>query len=325
VSAVYLHNEAVVERKPAHEWCVYLRVGLLFLRFIHSERQTRLFVGHLSAEGAGHRQEALQRHDDRGSSPAPYASHWTGCGLGFGRVLCATDEVSVTEDRRALSSFRLYRGPSIFFIVYSTADRVSFDEVVSFWLWVVARTLSYLPNVALIGIHSDRSRQVSKADGAKLAKQCGIPFFEVDSRTGKPDDMEKAVASAVRIGRKWRLFFYGQSEEQWPAPFRVNHRMHEYYPTREDFVIWERSREMSRPLPLPHELDKARLSISGALPPSPTDSGFSGESSVFDSMPSSPSSTFSKDSGFSEGSFWDKQSVIPSAASVKSKALCIIM
>lgn len=140
---------------------------------------------------------------------------------------------------------------------------------------------------------------------------------------GKADDTDKAVASAVRTGRKWRPFSYGQTEEQWPAPF-VNHRIHEYHPTRADYAIWERPREVPLPLPLPHELDRARLGIMNSLPPSPTDSGFS-EGSVFDNIPLTPSTAFSKDSGFSEGSFWDKHPIAPNGASAKSKAACIIM
>jgi hypothetical protein len=169
-----------------------------------------------------------------------------------------------------------------------------------------------MPTIALLGIHSDRPRQVSRKDGERLAKLCHVPFFEAS----RAADVDAAVAGAVRLARKWRPAPHA-GEAQWPAPFRVGHRMHEYYPTYDDYAIWERSpRAAPRPLPLPVELDNARL-----VPVVSTVTERSGvyDSAIWDTMPDSPSSIRSKDSGFSEETYWDRSSTTSSAASTKSK------
>lgn len=77
-----------------------------------------------------------------------------------------------------------YRGADACFIVYSITDRSSFNEVLS-WLQTCKNMNNKKMVIILIGNKNDNTnnRQVSYAEGQKLADENSLVFFETSAKT----------------------------------------------------------------------------------------------------------------------------------------------
>ncbi|KAF8155228.1 ras protein [Mycena galopus ATCC 62051] len=107
-----------------------------------------------------------------------------------------------TQEEYALVLDQLMREGQGFILVYSIASRSSFDRLESL-LESVKRVKGDDPILILVGNKCDQPedrREVSKEEGASLARQFGCEFIETSAKTKQ--NVERMVMSLVRALRQ---------------------------------------------------------------------------------------------------------------------------
>ncbi|KAJ6560117.1 ras protein [Mycena capillaripes] len=115
--------------------------------------------------------------------------------------MCIVDVIDTTgqEDHPILRP-QWVRECQGFILVYSIAARKSFDRVEALHK-VVIRVRGADPIVTLVGNKSDiAEREVSKEEGAALARKLGCEFMETSAKTAQ--NVERAFTSVVRALRQ---------------------------------------------------------------------------------------------------------------------------
>jgi len=90
-----------------------------------------------------------------------------------------------------------------FMLVYSIISKTSFVEVANTYDRLL-RSKDFVPPVVLIGNKSDLAniREVSPAEGAKLAAKWGCPFFETSAKTSRNEDVFAELVRVTNSKRK---------------------------------------------------------------------------------------------------------------------------
>eukprot|EP00118_Oscarella_pearsei_P013307 m.105432 g.105432 ORF g.105432 m.105432 type:complete len:807 (+) comp37219_c0_seq1:49-2469(+) len=128
-----------------------------------------------------------------------------------------------------------------FLVVYSIADRSSFDEASAMFDWIERiKDTDKVPTV-LCGNKCDLEfdRVVSRAEGLLLAKRMACPFFETSAKTRQ--NIEEAVHELIRLtprySKEYKMVIMGSGGVGKSAiciQFVQNHFVDEYDPTIED-------------------------------------------------------------------------------------------
>ncbi|KAK7017987.1 hypothetical protein VNI00_018476 [Paramarasmius palmivorus] len=118
--------------------------------------------------------------------------------------MCAIDIIDTAgQDDYSVLSNQWIKEAEAFVIVYSVSSQQSFKAVETFWRNIYMQK-SCPPPFVLVGNKKDRlsERDVSRDEGAALAKAYGCEFFETSAKT--PENIEGPFISLVREVRRRR-------------------------------------------------------------------------------------------------------------------------
>ncbi|KAK7040419.1 P-loop containing nucleoside triphosphate hydrolase protein [Favolaschia claudopus] len=110
-------------------------------------------------------------------------------------------DAEVLEDHSSAMREELMRNGQGFILIYSVTSRSSFDKIAAFHQTLV-RARKMLPPFILIGNRADAHSacEVSKEEGAALARELGCEFLETSAKTAQ--NVERTFITLIRALRR---------------------------------------------------------------------------------------------------------------------------
>jgi len=134
-----------------------------------------------------------------------------------------------------------YRIGQGFLVMYSISSRQSFDEVSAIQQQLVRVKDNNDTPMVLLGnkVDLEEDREVTKAEGAQLAKSWGVPFFETSAkaRINVEEAIFELVRNIPRTGLEYKLVMVGGGgvgKSAFTVQFVQNCFVEQYDPTIED-------------------------------------------------------------------------------------------